>query len=102
MIMPKVKHIALIKFKPGTSGDQIDKVFADLMDLSETIPGIEDYVSGPNNSPEGENQGYTHGFVMTFENAAARDAYIPHPDHERFKTAAMPHIDSVIVFDFEL
>jgi quinol monooxygenase YgiN len=102
MIMAKVKHIALIKFKSGTSEEQIDKVFADLMDLSETIPGIEDYVSGPNNSPEGLNQGYTHGFVMTFENAAARDAYVPHPDHQRVQAAVMPLIENVVVFDFEL
>jgi hypothetical protein len=102
MIMAKVKHIALIKFKSGTSEEQIDKVFADLMDLSETIPGIEDYVSGPNNSPEGLNQGYTHGFVMTFENAAARDAYVPHPDHQRVQAGVMPLVENVVIFDFEL
>jgi hypothetical protein len=100
--MAKVKHIALLKFKSETSQDQIDKVFEDLMDLSETIPGIEDYVSGPNNSPEGQTQGYTHGFVMTFENAGARDAYLPHPDHERFQKVALPLVDSVVVFDFEV
>ncbi len=100
--MAKVKHIALLKFKSETSQDQIDKVFEDLMDLSETIPGIEDYVSGPNNSPEGQTQGYTHGFVMTFENAGARDAYLPHPDHERFQKIALPLVDSVVVFDFEV
>ena len=100
--MAKVKHIALLKFKNETSQEQIDKVFEDLMDLSETIPGIEDYVSGPNNSPEGLTQGYTHGFVMTFENAGARDAYLPHPDHERFQKIALPLVDSVVVFDFEV
>ncbi len=72
------------------------------MDLSETLPGIEDYVSGPNNSHEGLTQGFTHGFVMTFENAAARDTYVPHPDHERVKATLQPHIDSVVVFDFEV
>ena len=100
--MAKVKHIALLKFKKETSQEQIDKVFEDLMDLSETIPGIEDYVSGPNNSPESLTQGYTHGFVMTFENAGARDAYLPHPDHERFQKVALPLVDSVVVFDFEV
>src|SRR5882762_11947203 len=100
--MAKVKHIALLKFKDGTAQEQIDKVFEDLMDLSETIPGIEDYVSGPNNSPEGFNQGFTHGFVMTFENAGARDAYISHPDHQRAKAVILPHIESVLIFDFEV
>ena len=100
--MAKVKHIALIKFKDATAQEHTDKVFADLMDLSETIPGIEDYVSGPNNSPEGLSQGYTHGFVMTFADVAARDAYLTHPEHERFQKEALPHVDSVLVFDFEL
>ena len=51
------------------------KVLDELMELSENVPGIEDYVAGLNNSPEGLNKGYTHGFVMTFTDAAARDAY---------------------------
>jgi hypothetical protein len=100
--MAKVKHIGLIKFKDGTAQEQSDQVFANLMDLSETIPGIEDYVSGPNNSPENLTQGYTHGFVMTFQDVAARDAYLTHPEHERFQKEALSYVDSVLVFDFEL
>ena len=100
--MPKVKHIALLKFKEGTSQEQIDKVFEELMDLSESVPGIEDYVTGTNNSPEGLEQGFTHGFVMTFQDATARDAYLPHADHERFKNFALPFVEKVAVFDFEV
>jgi hypothetical protein len=100
--MAKVKHVALIKFKAGTADEQIQKIFDEILDLTETVPGIEDYVSGVNNSPEGLNQGFTHGFVMTFTDAAARDAYLPHPEHERVKTLALPQIESVIVFDFEV
>jgi hypothetical protein len=100
--MAKVKHIAVIKFKDGTPQEQIDKVFDQLMDLSETISGIEDYVSGPNNSPEGLTQGHTHGFIMTFEDVGARDAYLNHPEHVRFQKEVLPYVDSVLVFDFEL
>ena len=100
--MAKVKHVALWKFKEGTPPEKIDMVLQELLDVSETIPGIEDYVSGANNSPEGMTQGYTHGFVMTFENAEARDAYVSHPDHERVKAVILPHIESVIIFDFEV
>ena len=99
---PKVKHIALLKFKEGTSQEQIDDVFSQLLDLSENVAGIDDYVAGPNNSPEGLAEGFTHGFVMTFHDAAARDAYLTNPDHERFKSNALPVIDKVIVFDFEI
>jgi len=100
--MPAVKHIALFNFKAGTSQEQIDKVLEQLLDLSEMVAGVQDYVAGTNNSPENLNQGFTHGFVMTFENAAARDAYLPHPDHERVKASVLPFIDSVLVFDFEI
>ena len=100
--MSKVKHIVFLKFKDGTSEEQISGVFDQLLDLSESVDGIEDYVAGPNSSPEGLNQGYTHAFVMTFTDAAARDAYLPHPDHQKFKDACLPLIDSVAIIDFEV
>jgi hypothetical protein len=100
--MAKVKHIALIKFKEGTSEEQIEKFFDEILNITESIPGIEDYVSGQNSSPENLNQGYTHGFIMTFHDAAARDAYLPHPDHKRVVDLILPHVDSIVVFDFEI
>lgn len=100
--MSKVKHVALFKFKEGTAQEQIDKVLEVLLDLTESVPGIEDYVAGLNNSPEGLNDGLTHGFVMTFTDAAARDTYLTHPEHERVKTEVLPHIDRVLIFDFEV
>ena len=100
--MSKVKHIALIKFKEGTSEEQTEKFFAEIMDISESIPGIEDYVSGKNCSPETLSKGFTHGLIMTFQNAAARDAYLPHPDHEKLKALILPHVESIVVFDFEV
>jgi len=100
--MSKIKHIALLKFKEGTSAEQIGQLFDELLDMTENIPGIEDYVAGENCSPEGKNQGHTHGFIMTFADAAARDAYLPHPEHERVKQLILPHVDSVVVFDFEV
>jgi len=93
---PKVKHVALLKFKEGTSQEQIDDIFNQLMDLSENVPGIEDYVA------EGLSEGFTHGFVMTFHDAAARDTYLTNADHERFKGNALLVVDKLIVFDFEV
>ncbi len=100
--MAKIKHIALFKFKEGTTEDQVQKTFDDLIELSENVPGVEDYVAGANNSPEGLNKGYTHGFVMTFTDATARDAYLPNPEHERVKTNVLPLIEDVIILDFEV
>ncbi len=100
--MSKVKHIALIKFKDGASEEQISKLFDDLLDLSETVDGVEDYVSGPNTSPEGKSAGYTHGFIMTFKDAPSRDAYLTHSEHKRFEESAAGVVESVVVCDFEV
>jgi hypothetical protein len=100
--MAKVKHIALIKFKEGTSEEQITQLFDELLDITEDIPGIEDYVSGTNSSPEGLSQGYTHGLIMTFSDAAARDAYLQHPEQGRVQALITPHAESSVVFDFEV
>jgi hypothetical protein len=100
--MAKVKHIALIKFKEGTSTQQIDQLFDALLELTENVEGVEDYVSGTNNSPEALNKGLTHGFVMSFHDAASRDAYLTHPDHEAVKSKFLPIVEDIIIFDFEV
>jgi len=100
--MSKVKHIALIQFKAETSEEQIQKLFDEILDITETIPGIEDYVSGTNMSPEGLNQGFTHGFVITFSDSATRDAYLVHPEHQRIKTQLVEAAQAVLAFDFEV
>jgi hypothetical protein len=100
--MPKVKHIVLIKFKASVAPEQIDDLFNQLLDLTENVDGIEDYVSGPNSSPEGLNKGFTHALIMSFHDSAARDAYLAHPEHEKVKTTFLPLIDDIVVFDFEV
>jgi len=100
--MPEVQHVVLIKFKQDITEDQIVDVYAQLEELKEWIPGILSFAGGPYSSPEGLNQGYTHGFSMIFESIGARDDYLPHPKHEQVKAAILPLIDSVIAFDFEL
>jgi Stress responsive A/B Barrel Domain len=100
--MAKVKHIALLKFKDGVTSEQIAQLFDAVLEITESIDGIEDYVSGTNISNEGFSQGYTHGFVMTFHDVAARDAYLGHPEHERIKGILLELMANGIVFDFEL
>jgi hypothetical protein len=85
-----VKHAAFVAFKPGTSEDKIEEVFKAIGDLKNKIPGIIDYSWGPYSSEEGLNRGYTHGFIMTFANEAARDEYLPHPEHKKVGDMLIP------------
>lgn len=97
-----VKHVVLVCYHPQISSDIVTAQFQQLAELTRSIPGLVDFVGGPNCSNEGLSAGYTHGFVMTFATVAARDAYLIHPDHEQVKDAILPTVQSVLVFDFEV
>ena len=96
-----VKHIVLLKMKPGTSGETVKRIFDALAALKGKIDGIEDFVWGAYSSDEGLNKGFTHGFIMTFRDARSRDEYLPHPEHEKVKEMILPVVDDVLAFDFE-
>jgi hypothetical protein len=96
-----IQHIVLLKFKEEVSPARIQDLFALIGELQSLISGITNYKWGEYNSPEGLNKGFTHGFIMTFESVAARNAYLPHPEHERVKAVLLECIDDAVAFDFE-
>jgi hypothetical protein len=79
-----VRHVVVFKFKPEATAAQIQQVTDAFRRLATTVPGIIGFEDGVNNSPEGKNQGFTHVYMLTFKDAAARDAYLPHPEHKKF------------------
>lgn len=79
-----MRHIVVFKYKPEATNEQIAKVTQAFGDLKNKIPGITAFEHGVNNSPENKNMGFTHVYMLTFEDAAARDAYLPHPEHKKF------------------
>jgi hypothetical protein len=100
-----IHHLVLLKLKKSATPTEIAKMFADLAGLKAKVPGLLSFAGGPYSSPEGLNQGYTHGFAMTFRDAKARDAYLPHPEHEKVKAMILPllagGLAGVVAFDFE-
>jgi hypothetical protein len=97
-----VKHIAFLEFKAGTSQDTIDRCFSDLRSMVGRIDGLQEMIGGPYDSDEGLNDGYTHGFIMTFDSPDSRDAYLPHPIHEDVKKRVVPNLARFVVFDFNV
>ena len=67
--------------------------------LQGSIPGIESIVEGPSVSPEGLEDGLEYGFVITFADAAARDAYLPHPEHVSVADLLGSLAARVVVYD---
>jgi hypothetical protein len=100
--MSQVKHYGVFTFKEGIDDAMIANCFAEMRGMIGKIPGLLDMIHGPYESSEGLNDGFTHGFIMTFDSAASRDSYLPHPEHERVKEIVVPCLERVIVFDFEV
>jgi hypothetical protein len=96
-----VKHVVLIRVRGGTPEADVARVLDDLKGLVGVIPGLVECSGGANNSPEGKAEGYTHGFVMTFESVAARDGYLPHPEHRRAASGLRAFADGILVLDYE-
>jgi len=79
-----VRHVVVFKYKAGASPEQIQQVTDAFRALKDKIPGITAFEHGVNNSPEKKNLGFTHVYVLTFQNAKARDTYLPHAEHQKF------------------
>ena len=95
-----LRHIVLFGFKDGTSEAEIAEIARRFGSLAGAIPGIESFEWGANNSPEGKAGGHTHCFTLSFVSEAARDAYLPHPEHVAFVTFASAWIERALVVDY--
>jgi len=99
-----VKHVVVFKYKPSATAEQIEQVTAAFKALKGKIPGIVSFEYGTNNSPENLNKGFTHVYLLTFTDAAARDAYLPHPEHKKFGEllGKLGVLEEPFVVDFEV
>jgi hypothetical protein len=100
-----IHHLVLLRFRRNAPAKEVERVFASLAGLKSKIPGLLTFAGGPYSSPEGFDRGYTHGFVMTFQDAAMRNGYLDHPEHVKVKEQVLPFldggVDGVVAFDFE-
>jgi hypothetical protein len=97
--MKEIRHIVLIRFS-AAKAHRMPELYAALDGLRKVVAGFVAIEGGAYSSPEGLNQGFTHGFIMTFTDAASRDAYLNHPEHEKVKQGFLPDLEAVIAFDF--
>jgi hypothetical protein len=96
------RHFGVFQFKTNITQEQIDESFVALVDLKNKIPGLLSVEHGPYKSDEGLNDGFTHGFIMTFDSPESRDAYLPHPDHLKVVDLVQPRLERLVVFDFDI
>ncbi|MGK0237341.1 MAG: hypothetical protein ACI92G_000800 [Candidatus Pelagisphaera sp.] len=95
-----LRHVVMFQFKDSSSAKDIKKIVDAFNELPSKIDSIKDYEFGVNNSPEGLDDGFTHIFLVTFEDDAGRAKYLPHPAHLAFVEILKPHLEKVMVLDF--
>jgi len=98
-----ILHCVFMRFKAAIQQADKQTLYDAVAELRNHVSGIVDMKFGPNVSPEGLNGGFVDGFVVTFENTEARDAYLAHPDHlavgQRIVAAIDGGLSGLLVFD---
>jgi hypothetical protein len=91
-------------FRTDLAQRAVEVIFPELRDFRESIPGITGFQGRSYNASEGLAKGFTHGFTMSFVDAAARDADLSDPLHqdllERLLSMFEGGLDGVLAFDF--
>ena len=95
-----IRHIVHFKFKADASKEQIAKIVEEFAALKSKISVVESLEWGTNISHEGFDKGFDYCWIVTFKNAADRDAYIVHPAHQAFVALLKPSLDEALVVDF--
>lgn len=101
-----IRHCVFIRFRADISRARRDELFAQIDALKHGLAGIAAVHLGANVSPEtGMDKGYADGFMVDFDNAESRDAYLADPGHQKvgaqLVAAAVGGIDGILVYDLD-
>ncbi len=94
------RHIVLFAFHPTASDDELRRLSDDFAQLPSQISDIRAFERGFNISTEQLDQGFTHAFLLTFDDSAACDRYRNHPAHLAFVERLKPVLAKVLVVDY--
>ncbi|MEZ5657861.1 MAG: Dabb family protein [Burkholderiaceae bacterium] len=72
----------------------VDQAFADCADLLRQIPGVRNFVGGPNINPNVKARRYA--VTMEFDDADAMKRYAAHENHAAALAAIQPYNKSAI------
>ncbi|RED95954.1 Dabb family protein [Marinoscillum furvescens] len=95
-----LRHVVAFTFKDSITTERQQQAITDFKALKNQIPGILSFEGGEDVSVEGFTKNLTHCFIITFEDQAARDAYIPHSAHLELVKKNKPLMNDLLVLDF--
>jgi hypothetical protein len=95
-----IRHLVLLRFKDDIPPDRLARLEQGFAALAGRIDSVRQLEWGVNCSPEGLDKGFSHCFFLSFDNAADRDAYLPHAEHQAFVSELKPWLADVLVIDY--
>ena len=93
-------HAFLFQWKPQATEADKQLAATRILALQGQIPGIVEASYNANTSPR--SQGFTHGGVIKFRDAAAFETYFTHPVHQELVDWLMPLLAVAAELDYEL
>lgn len=95
-----IKHIVLMKVRPGVPASQVEAMLAALNQLPQEVPRVRNWSLGKNLGPDYPDVHY--GLVCEFEDQAALELYLNHPYHLSIrKEHTHPTLESRTIVDYE-
>jgi hypothetical protein len=76
-------HLVMLEPKDAAAMAQIAAAMDILETLPARLPGLTGFKHGPNLDFEGKSGRYPYGFLCSFEDKAALDAYSADAEHQR-------------------
>lgn len=96
------RHVVWFQFKPEVSPAHIEELAKAFAAFCRQLDFVSSLEWGTNSSTEGIHLGFTHCFIVSFDDSAGRDAYLVHPLHQRFCAQDLdPVLYRVAVLDYE-
>lgn len=95
-----LKHAVFVEFKSDADPSAVQDVVDSLLALGDQIDTIRHVEGGVNNSPEPLSDGFSHGFIFSFDDLAGLKVYGPSDAHQSVVAKLKPVMDKVRVIDF--
>ncbi len=98
----KIRHIVLIKFKEGTTPDQIARIDTLVWNMAKEIKVVHHLEWGKGLQLANETRAYDYCLSILFKSKTDILLYDEHPSHQKLKAAVLPLVSKIIRFNYRI
>lgn len=98
----KIRHLVLLKFKEGTTPDQIARIDTLVWKLTKEIKVVHDVEWGKSLQQTNETQAYDYCLSIIFKSKTDMLLYDEHPFHQKLEAALLPLVSKITRFNYKI